>query len=208
MTAEKESQQAENTSLPAEVGEVTMWLQRWGYGDGAAVNEILPEVYQELRRIGRRILARERSDHTLSTTALVHEAYLRLLDQRRLGAEDRQEFFAIAGLTMRRVLVDYARRHRSMKRGGDLQKIALPDVEGWLTVPQLEEVEILNDCLDRLANIDPRAALVVQHRFFVGLSISEISELLGVSTKTIQRDWIMARTWLRSQVRGAQEVGL
>lgn len=195
----------EEDRSPAEAGEVTVWLRRWGYGDATAINEILPEVYRELRHIGQRILARERSDHTLSTTALVHEAYLRLLDQRRLGARDRQEFFALAGLTMRRVLVDYARKHRRIKRGGDQHKIPLDAVEGWLSVRQLDEVEILNDCLDRLADMDPRAALVVQHRFFVGLSVKEIADLLGVSTKTVQRDWSMARAWLRSQVRAGGE---
>jgi RNA polymerase sigma factor (TIGR02999 family) len=199
---------AESTrDLPGGAGEVTVWLRRWGYGGGEALNEILPEVYDELRRIGQRILARERSDHTLSTTALVHEAYLRLLDQRQIGASDRQEFFAIAGLTMRRVLLDYARRHRRLRRGGDLHKLPLEEVEGWLSLEQVEEVELVNDCLDRLAEMDPRAALVVQHRFFVGLTVAEIADLLGVSAKTVQRDWSAARAWLRSQVRAASGEG-
>lgn len=186
--------------LPSE-REVTAWLQRWGYGDGDALNAILPEIYHDLRQVGRRVLARERADHTLSTTALVHEAYLRLLGQRRLDARNRQEFFAIAGLTMRRVLVDHARRHRRRKRGGELQRIPLENAETWLDSGQLEEAEALNDALDRLAEVDPRSALIVQHRFFVGLTVEQVAELLEVSDRTVKRDWAMAKAWLRREVR-------
>jgi len=188
------------SDVPSE-REVTAWLERWGYGDSGALNAILPEIYHDLRQVGRRVLARERADHTLSTTALVHEAYLRLLGQRRLDARNRQEFFAIAGLTMRRVLVDHARRHRRRKRGGELQRIPLENAETWLDSGQLEEVEALNDALDRLAEVDPRSALIVQHRFFVGLTVEQIAELLEVSDRTVKRDWAMAKAWLRREVR-------
>lgn len=181
--------------------DVTAWLDRWGWGDSRAIDAILPEVYDELRRIGRRVLAGERHDHTLQTTALVHEAYLRLLDQRKISARNRNEFFALAGLTMRRILVDHARSLRRKKRGGGLKRVPLDSAERWLDAGQLAELEILDGLLDRLADLDPRAALVVQHRFFVGLDSAEIAELLGVSIRTVKRDWALARSWLRREVR-------
>jgi RNA polymerase sigma factor (TIGR02999 family) len=187
-------------SLPSE-GDVTSWLSRWGYGDGEALNEIFPAVYRELRQVGHRMLARERSDHTLSTTALVHESYLRLLDQERLNVRNREEFFAIAGITMRRVLVDYARKRNRLKRGGDAVKVDLDDALGWLSEAQTEEVEILDLALDRLAEHNSRASLIVHLRFFVGLTCDEVAELLGLTDRTVRRDWSLARVWLRREIR-------
>jgi RNA polymerase sigma factor (TIGR02999 family) len=184
---------------------VTAWLEKWGYGDSQVLDSIFPELYHELRNIGHRVLAKERRNHTLSTTALVHESYLRLLGQKRLAAQNREEFFAIAGVVMRRILVDHARNRNRQKRGGDAVKIPLGDAERWLTSAQAEEAEALDHALDRLAKRDPRAALIVHHRFFVGLSCAEIAELIGVSVRTVKRDWSMARTWLRREIRNSTE---
>lgn len=178
-----------------------MWLQRWGYDAGEALNAVFPEVYRELRQVGRRMLGKERSQHTLSTTALVHESYLRLLDQERLSARNREEFFAIAGITMRRILVDYARKRNRIKRGGDAVKISLDEVAGWLSNAQAEEAEILDDALDRLAEHNPRASLIVHLRFFVGLTCAEVAELLHLTDRTVRRDWSLARAWLRREIR-------
>ncbi len=180
---------------------VTSWLKRWGYGDGEAPNAVFPAVYRELRQVGHRMLARERSDHTFSTTALVHESYLRLLGQDSLRARDREEFFAIAGFTMRRVLIDHARRRNRLKRGGDFVKVDLDKADDWLSSSQAEEAEALDAALDRLAEHNSRASLIVHLRFFVGLSCEEIAELLELSDRTVRRDWSLARTWLRREIR-------
>jgi len=187
-------------ALPSEDA-VTSWLKRWGYGDGEALNEVFPAVYRELRQVGHRMLARERSDHTFSTTALVHESYLRLLGQDRLQARDREEFFAIAGITMRRVLVDHARRRNRLKRGGDFVKVDLDDASDWLSSSQAEEAEALDAALDLLAEHNSRASLIVHLRFFVGLTCEEIAELLELSDRTVRRDWSLARAWLRREIR-------
>ncbi|MEL7059019.1 MAG: sigma-70 family RNA polymerase sigma factor [Acidobacteriota bacterium] len=193
-----------SNSLPAPA-EITAWLEQWSDGDARALDAIVPEIYHELRRIARQAMAREGSGHVLSTTALVHEAYVRLLQQHRLAADDREEFFAIASITMRRILVDHARRARRQKRGGGAKALPLEDVEVWLPAPQRDELIELDSALDRLAELDARAALVVQHRFFIGLGLEEIAELLEVSVKTVQRDWTFARAWLRDALRGGAE---
>ena len=191
-------------SLPTD-NDVTSWLRRWGYGDGEALNAVFPAVYSELRQVGRRMLAGERADHTLSTTALLHESYLRLLDQNRLHARDRGEFFAIAAVTMRRVLVDHARRRNRLKRGGELTRVELENADDWLSSSQSKEVEALDEALDRLAETNPRGSHIVHLRFFVGLSCEEVAELLGLSERTVRRDWSVARLWLRREIRGAVE---
>lgn len=180
---------------------VTSWLKRWGYGDGDALDAVFPAVYRELRQVGHRMLAGERSNHTFSTTALVHEAYLRLLGQDRLHARDRQEFFAIAGVTMRRILVDHARSRNRLKRGGDAVKVGLEEAGRWLSEAQAEEVVALDAALDRLAEHNSRASLIVHLRFFVGVTCEEIAELLGLSDRTVRRDWSLARAWLRREIR-------
>jgi len=190
----------QSLTLPSQDA-VTSWLKRWGYGDGDALDAVFPAVYSELRQVGHRMLAGERSDHTLSTTALVNESYLRLLSQDRLHAKDREEFFAIAGITMRRVLVDHARRRNRLKRGGDAVKISLDDAGEWLSASQAEEAEALDEALDRLAEHNSRASHIVHLRFFVGLTCEEIAELLGLTDRTIRRDWSLARAWLRREIR-------
>lgn len=182
---------------------VTEWLRRWGYGDGDAPDAVFPAVYRELRQVGHRMLAGERSDHTISTTVLVHESYLRLLGQDRIQAQDREEFFAIAGITMRRILIDHARRRNRLKRGGDAVKVDLEEAGEWLSATQAEEAEALDDALDRLAEHNSRASLIVHLRFFVGLTCEEIAELLGLTDRTVRRDWSLARAWLRREIRAA-----
>lgn len=161
---------------------------------------LVPLVYHELRRLARRHLRAERQGHTLRTTALVHEAYLRLAEQHSLAGGERTQFFAAASTTMRRVLVDYARSHNRLKRGGGTEPVALDEVAELLTDEDCDELVALDDALDRLNLMNPRAATVVQNRFFGGLSLDETAELLGVSPKTVQRDWIAARAWLRKEV--------
>jgi len=170
------------------------------------VDELVPQLYEELRRLARAHLRRERPGHTLGTTALVHEAYVRLAGQAGLSADDRTRFFAIASNTMRRVLVDYARERRRIKRGGGAAAVPLDDVEPFLSEDEADELLALDDALDRLATLDPRAASVVQHRFFGGFTLDETASLLDVSLKTVQRDWLAASAWLRKEV--ALDLGL
>ena len=178
-------------------GEVTQWLRRLRDGDEAALEHLMPLLYDELRVLARKQLRYERSGHTLSTTALVNEAYLRFIEQRQLRAEDRPQFFAVAATTMRRILVDYARTRKRLKRGGGQQPVPLEDVEPFLTVEEADEVLALDAALDRLAALQPRAAQVIQCRFFSGMTLEETAQVLGISLKTAQRDWIAARAWLR-----------
>jgi RNA polymerase sigma factor (TIGR02999 family) len=179
---------------------ITRWLERLREGDARALDCLVPILYEDLRQIARKQLRAERREHTLGATALVNEAYLRLAAQERLNAADRTTFFAIAGRTMRRVLVDYARTRKRLKRGGGEAPIPLAEAESFLSVEEADEVLALNDALDRLAAVNERGALVVQHRFFAGLTLEETAELLGVSSKTVQRDWLAARAWLRKEV--------
>jgi len=180
--------------------DVTRWLRRMSEGDGEALDRVVRLLYDELRAVARNRLRNERDGHTLGATALVNEVYLRLSRQNRINAGDRIQFFAVAATTMRRVLVDYARARQREKRGGGEAPIPLDDVEAFLTVEESEEVLALDAALTRLAEMNPRAATVVEQRFYAGLSVEETAQLLDVSTKTVQRDWIAARAWLRSEV--------
>lgn len=170
------------------------------------VDEVVPQLYDELRRLARAHLRRERAGHTLGTTALVHEAYVRLTGHAGLAADDRTRFFAVASNTMRRVLVDYARERQRLKRGGGAAAVSLDEVEPFLSEDEAEELLALDDALDRLAALNPRAASVVQHRFFGGFTLEETASLLDVSLKTVQRDWLAASAWLRKEV--ALDLGL
>jgi RNA polymerase sigma factor (TIGR02999 family) len=174
--------------------------------DPRAADRLVPALYDELRRLARSHLRRERPEHTLGATALVHEAYMRMAGAEALNAESRTRFFAVASATMRRVLVDHARRRRRQKRGGGEAAVPLEDVEALLTDEEADELVSLDTALDRLAVINARGAVVVEHRFFSGLTLEETAELLGVSTKTVQRDWLAARAWLRKEV--AADLGL
>lgn len=181
--------------MDAPVPDVTDLLLRWSQGDSRALEALTPVIYDDLRRMARALLTRERPEHTLSATALVHEAYLRLVDQRRVQWQSRAHFFGAAATIMRRVLVDHARARLSDKRGGSVVKIAME--EGMALVEGLaEDILDLDTALDALAALDTRKAQVVQMKFFAGMTMPEIAEAIGVSDATIERDWTMARAWL------------
>jgi RNA polymerase sigma factor (TIGR02999 family) len=178
--------------------DVTRLLKAWSDGDQAALTELMPTVYAEIRKLARSYLRRERSDHTLQATALVHEAYMRLVDQRAVKWQNRAHFFGIAAQIMRRILVDHARMQKAEKRGAGEIPIVLDgamDVAG----PQLDFVA-LDDALKALAELDPRQARIVELRFFGGLSIEETAEITQLSPATIKREWAAARTWLRREL--------
>ena len=182
-------------------GAVTLWLRRLGEGDEAALDQLVPLRYDELRGVARRLLRGERPGHTLSTTALVNETYLRLLEARRLAPADRAAFLGVAAVTMRRLLVDAARRRLADKRGGGVAAQPLDEVAELVAAPQADaELVALDAALETLRSASPRAHQVVELRFFAGLSLEETAATLALSTKTVQRDWLAARAWLRAQV--------
>ena len=180
---------------------VTRLLLDWTDGDERARDEVLPLVYDELRRLAAMYLLRERHDHTLQPTALVHEAYLRLVDQRHVNWRNRAQFVGLAAVMMRRILVNYARDRAAGKRGGDLQKVPLSDADEPGT-PQDVDVIVLHDALDQLSAIDSRKSRIVELKFFGGLTTNEIAEVLQLSPATIERDWSFARAWLYDAISG------
>lgn len=181
-------------------GNVTELLQRWRDGDAGAFESLLPIVYGEMKRIARSARRRERPGHTLQTTALVHEAFLRLVGQQRARIEDRSHFLSLAAGAMRRILVDHERRRRAAKRGGPVEPVSLVDVDAAAQPGLTPDLLDLHDALDRLALIDERQARLVELRYFGGLSIPEAGDVLGVSHATLERDWAAARLWLRRQL--------
>jgi len=181
-------------------GPITQLLRRCEEGDTSALEELVPILYQDLRQVARQRLRIDPKSETLGTTALVNECYLRLLKNRQLGAGDRNAFLAAASQTMRRILVDYARARGRKKRGGDQVTIPLEDAEGWLTNGEKEELIQLDIALDKLKAMDPHAAQVVELRYFAGLSLEETAQILGISVKSVQRQWVNARAWLRKEI--------
>jgi RNA polymerase sigma-70 factor, ECF subfamily len=179
--------------------QVTRLLAAWGGGDRAALDELMPLVYEELRRLARRCMNRERAGHTLQTSALVNEAYLRLADQTDINWQGRAHFFGIAARLMRQILVDYARRRGYAKRGGDARRVDL-DEAMVVSGERAAEVLALDEALKSLAEMDPRKSQVVELRFFGGLSIEETAEVLGVSEGTVRRDWALAKAWLHHAI--------
>lgn len=175
--------------------QMTRLLLDWGKGDQAALDELMPLIEQELHRIAHQYMNREGPGHTLQTTALVNEAYMRLIDQKSVRWQNRAHFFAIAAQTMRRILIDHARKSARAKRGGKARKISLDEV-AVLTQERASELVALDEALERLAAIDPRRGQVVELRFYGGLSNDEIAEVLNISPNTVMRDWNMARAWL------------
>lgn len=180
--------------------EITGLLLELRDGDRSAMDRLLPLVYEELRQIAHRLLLRESTGHTLSTTALVHESYLRLVDQSRVQWADRGHFFAVAATAMRRVLVDYARRHAAAKRGADNRAVPLDAVAATLADERAEELLAVDDALNRLAKLNERLAKVVECRFFGGLTAEETAAALDVTTRTVERDWAKAKGWLYQQL--------
>jgi len=177
--------------------DVTQLLVAWGDGDQNARDQLMPLVYAELHRLAHRHIRKERPGHTLQTSALVNEAFLRLVDQRDVLWQSRAHFFSIAAQMMRRILVDYARKRQFAKRGGRALQVTL-DEELLATKERSAEVVCLDDALIELATIDERKSRVVELKFFGGCSIEEIAEVLGVSPGTVMRDWTLAKAWLRS----------
>ncbi len=188
------------------VHSITVWLERLRTGDSGALERLVPLVYDELRQVARRQLSRENRPSTLSATALVHEVYLRLVQQRQIVASDRQAFLAVAAQTMRRVLVDHARRRQRLKRGGGEHVEAL-DAEiapHVLTDGEVDEVVAVDRLIERLAELDERAARVVEYRIFAGLTLEETALALDTSVKTVQRSWTTARAWLRKEMAASR----
>jgi RNA polymerase sigma factor (TIGR02999 family) len=181
---------------------VTELLAAWSQGDRGALDALMPVVYGELRRIARGYLARERRDHTLQTTALVHEAYLKLVDQRRVRWQNRAHFFGVAAQMMRRILVDHARARRAGKRGAGVETVAL-ELTPELSAKPTVDILGLDAALDRLAALDPRQGRLVELRFFGGLSIEEAAEVMALSPATLTRDWTMAKAWLFKEMGGS-----
>jgi RNA polymerase sigma-70 factor, ECF subfamily len=180
-------------------GQVTQLLRRFQQGDRRALEEVYPLVYDELRVAARRALAREREGLTLQATELVHEAFFKLVGADGVAWQGRAHFIAIASRAIRQILVDHARRVQAEKRGGGVEHVTLGDAESPFTVPA-EEMLALDEALERLSRLEPRLRTVVEYRFFGGLSEREIAEVLGLSERTVQRDWIKARAWLHKEI--------
>lgn len=180
--------------------DVTAWLLAWGHGQSTADSRLMEAVYGDLRRVARRRLRTERGDHSLSPTALVHEAYVRLVDLRRVRWQNRVQFFAIAARVMHRVLVDHARGYAAVKRGGGRWKVSLSDRHAVTNPPEADLLD-LEAALDKLGRIAPRLADVVVMRFLGGLTIEETAEALESSAATVKRDWLRARAWLFRELK-------
>jgi RNA polymerase sigma-70 factor, ECF subfamily len=193
----KEGCQMIPLSLPLQ--EVTQLLVDWGNGNQAALDRLIPLVYTELRQLAHRYMRRERLGHTMQTTALVHEAYLRLINQNQVRWQNQAHFFGIAARLMRQILIEHARSHTCAKRGGSTGTISLDEVA---TVSQARATELiaLDDALERLAATDPRKGQVVELRFFGGLSVEEAAQVLNVAPNTVLRDWRMAKAWLHREI--------
>jgi RNA polymerase sigma factor (TIGR02999 family) len=178
-------------------GELTQLLIAWSQGDALALEQLTPLVYAELRKIAHRYMNRERAGHTLQTTAVVHEAFLRLLGNPQENWQNRAHFYAIAAQMMRRILVDYARANLRAKRGGETTRVAFDDIDAPVTEPALDpDLIALDAALEKLAEIDPRRGRVVELRFFGGLSVEETAHVLQVAPDTVVRDWRVAKAWL------------
>jgi RNA polymerase sigma factor (TIGR02999 family) len=180
--------------------QVTTLLVDWRKGDQNAGSRLMEMVYAELRQLAASYLRSERSNHTLQATALVNELYIRLFASQSLDWQNRTHFFAVAAQTLRRILVDHARANNARKRGGQAVRISFDAAQGLLSEPGEDDLLIVNDLLDALMSVEPRAARVVELRFFAGLKEDEIAEVIGVSSITVKRDWRFARAWLVSQL--------
>jgi RNA polymerase sigma-70 factor, ECF subfamily len=179
--------------------EITKQLIAWSEGDQAALEKLIPAVYQELRRMADHYLHGEKTGHSLQPTALVHEAYLRLIDQTKVQWQNRAHFFGVAAQMMRRILIDHAKAKHRQKRGGTAQKVSLDEV-GVFTPQRAAELIALDEALLELSKIDERKSRIVELRYFGGLSVGETAQILGISDKTVMRDWNLAKAWLYQQL--------
>jgi RNA polymerase sigma factor (TIGR02999 family) len=184
--------------------DITQVLEELRNGDKRAADKLLPMVYDEFRALARHYLAQERANHTLQPTALVHEAYMKLVDQTRVDWQGKSHFFAVAAQAMRRILVDHARSRQREKRGGGRARVMLDEAVA-LSPQKDEDVLALDEALEKLAKVDPRQAKIVELRFFGGLSVEEVAEALHVSKRTVEGDWTFARAWLSRELRGDAE---
>jgi RNA polymerase sigma-70 factor, ECF subfamily len=197
--------------MDADREDVTALLAEFAKGNDEAASKLIPLVYAELRRLASSYMRRERSDHTLQATALVHEAYLKLVDQRSVNWQSRAHFFGVAAQVMRRILVDHARGHLREKRGGEQRAVPIDEALVFAPEQSLDLVK-LDQALERLTKLDPRQGKIVELRFFGGLTVEQTAELLDISPKTVKRDWSMAKAWLHGDLKQghgniAQEVG-
>ena len=180
--------------------QITQMLKDWGDGKEEALNRLMPLVYEELRRQASLFLSKERSGHTLQTTALIHEAYIKLIDQTHVNWQNRSHFFAIASQAMRRILVDHARTRHREKRGGAAENLPIEHALHIGTPQKSVDLMALDEALERLAKFDPRQVKIVELRYFSGLSIDETAEIIGVSNATVRNDWNMAKAWLKQEI--------
>jgi RNA polymerase sigma factor (TIGR02999 family) len=178
---------------------ITQMLVAWSQGDAAAFEQLAPLVSTELHRLAKRYMARERRDHTLQTTALINETYLRLIDGAKVDWQNRAHFFAVSAQVMRRILVDFARSHQNLKHGGNIRQITLDEAAVVSSEPDANLIAI-DQALNALSALDPRQSQVVELRFFGGLSLEETAEALKTSVATVRRDWTLARAWLRREL--------
>jgi RNA polymerase sigma factor (TIGR02999 family) len=186
---------------PREQHEITQLLEEWSSGNQTALDRLYPLVYDELRRLARHYMRREKHGHTLQTTALINEAYVRLVDQKDVHWANRSHFFAISARIMRRILIDHARRNLYAKRGGGAQRVSLDDNATF--ADSASDLILLDEALRSLAELDPRRSQVVELRYFGGLNNEEIAGVLQISENTVTRDWNMARAWLYQQLSGS-----
>lgn len=190
----------------ASSSEITQLLHEWREGDQLALERLTPVVYEELHRMARHYMAREREGHTLQTTALIHEVYLRLVKVKEVQWQDRAHFFAISAQLMKRILTDFARSRGYQKRGGGVQRVPLDDAFTISAEPEVDLVA-LEEALNHLGETDPRKCKVVELRFFGGMTVEETAEALHISPETVMRDWSMARAWLQRELDGGSNHG-
>ena len=199
-TSANPAKAGQTSSVTADADQVTRLLANWGQGDEAALEKMTPIVYDELRRLAHRYMQGQRPDHTLQTTALVNEAYLRLVDQTTPSFANRSHFFAVAATAMRQILVNHAKAQQRQKRGGGASKVDL-DTAALISPEQTKTVLDVDEALERLAELDSRKAQVVELKYFGGLNQDEIAEVLKISIVTVRRDWLFARAWLYTELQ-------
>ena len=200
LTSANPAKAGQTSSVTADADQVTRLLANWGQGDEAALEKMTPIVYDELRRLAHRYMQGQRPDHTLQTTALVNEAYLRLVDQTTPSFANRSHFFAVAATAMRQILVNHAKAQQRQKRGGGASKVDL-DTAALISPEQTKTVLDVDEALERLAQLDSRKAQVVELKYFGGLNQDEIAEVLKISIVTVRRDWLFARAWLYTELQ-------